>query len=262
MKYFYYRNREHRFFAYRNVLNEVHWFKTKGNNALVPCEQPCNIYDAHELQVGYVPKLVRSRAFMDLHGTAWLEDLVKKNHLIISVDKTIEIATFILGRPITSAYSLPDVIHDSGRVEYRWKANGEMLQQYRHLDNSLGEVFCEKLSYERDKLTRGEFCVCRDFSPGETYYGSELDGEMLWWCVQDSGNQRTVTGCEMPLGLFVPISAFEVPISVRALRFTEEHGDSWLKAIRESGKMSDLTDGQLIIQAYVRGKPIWPWDVE
>ena len=261
MKYWFSRSRGTAYFSYSDALGETYYYRVLDKDTLVKCEAPSDVYDVRELQLGIVPKEVRAAAFMNLYGSAWLDSLTKKNRLILSPRKTIELAVFVLGRPIRDAYALPDIVHDDGRIECRWKANGEMIQQFI-VDGEPGELFCSKLSYARERITRDEWFVCRDYRPNDIYYGAEHEGEMYWWRVRDSGNQRYIDECEMPASLFTPISTFDVPISVRALLFTRQHSDVWLKAIRESGKFSNLTDGQLIIRAYVKGRPIWPWDEE
>jgi hypothetical protein len=261
MKYWFLRDKDYSYFAFSDALGKTHYFRVINKDFVTKCNAPDGEIESHEIQLGITPKDIRIASFMNLYGTAWLDSIAERGRLVLSVEKTVEVAVFILGKPIKDVYELPRVEYEDGTVERRWKANGEMIQQHI-VDGKPGELICDKLSYTRDKLTRNEWFICRDFGPNDVYYAAEHEGEMCCWRVRDVNGIRYADACGVPAGFFKSISTYDVPMSVRSLLFLEEHGDSWLKEIRKSGRFSELSDGQLILRAFVLGRPIWPWDPE
>jgi hypothetical protein len=261
MKYWYYEDCYLHYYALSNAVGEFSWYRFSAGGHEAVSSSEIDTMKPRPIMRGCLPKVLREKAFLLEHGDAWLESLVEQNKLVLSVQDTLELAVFGLGRPINDLYELPEAQLQSG-VQRRWKANGELVEQHnggilrishltnlrpRDFDGSYGQFY-------RVEGFRWEPNVC-------FYLFEERDGvHKVRYELKDDGSAEAKMVRFDVLGYPTAVPDADVPLVVRAKRFMLEHGLSWL---RDRNPVFDGPLGRqdLILLASYLNRPISYWQI-
>ena len=261
MRYWYYGSGDAHYYAYSNALNEFFWYRFEKNKFLEVKSCEIDQEKIVSLDCGFIPKDVRRKAFLCEFGDEWLNDLISKRRLVLSVEDTLDLAVFKLGYPIKDLYELSVIQWDHG-IQRRWKVNGEMVEQ-----NNGGVLLVESLTRPKPKELSGEYgqfyrIKGLDSGPNVCFYlFEERDGvhKVRYELNEDRTESARLVGFDI-VGRPVLVEDKNVPLVVQSRRFVIEHGIEWLHE-RRSGNDGPLDRDGLIRLATTLNRSIWPWEI-